>query len=172
MKTTLFLCLMACLPAASAFSAEGDLELPGERWLAKFDRYVCDYDKPSAQPAELADLKVNFEKASTDFSLDNVLITASFEQNGVACRYSAILLADNAAFTARLVDSKAFNAEGADCSVGKATLDRNLAANNYLYYGHPHRIAVMMPVADAEAVCGAGKNSIGAEFVLSGRKQE
>lgn len=170
MKKALFLCLMACLPAAS-FAAEGDLELPGERWLAKFDRYVCDYDKPTTQPAELADLKVTFEKASTDRSLDNVLLLASFEQSGVACRYNAILLADNAAFTSRLVESKAFNAQGADCSAGKAVLDRNLAANSYLYYGHPHRISIMMPVADAEAVCGAGKNTIGVEFVLSGRKQ-
>lgn len=171
MKKTLFLCLMALIPAAS-FAAEGDLELPGERWLAKFDRYVCDYDKATVQPAELADLKVTFEKASTDYSLDNVLLLATFEDKGVACRYSALLLADNAAFSSRLVESKAFNAQGADCSAGKAVLDRNLAANNYLYYGHPHRIAIMMPVADAEAVCGAGKNTIGVEFVLSGRKQE
>lgn len=170
MKKTLFLCLIALIPAAS-FAAEGDLELPGERWLTKFDRYVCDYDKATAQPAELADLKVAFEKASTDYSLDNVLITAAFEQNGAACRYSAILFADSDNKSSRLVESKAFNAEGADCSAGKAVLDRNLAANSYLYYGHPHRIAIMMPVADAEAVCGAGKNTIGVEFVLTGRKQ-
>ena len=139
MKKTLFLCLIACLPAASAFSA--DLELPGEKWLAKFDRYVCDYDKPAASvPSELADLKVSFEKLSTDRTLDNVLLTANFEENGVACRYSAILLADNAAFTSRLVQSKVENE--AECADGKAALDRNLAANKYLYYGHPHRIAL------------------------------
>jgi hypothetical protein len=171
MKKTLLLCLIALLPAA-AFATESDLELPGERWLAKFDRYVCGYDAPTNAPAELADLKVVFEKASTDRSLDNALLLASYEQDGVACRYNAILLADNAAFTSRLVESKAYAVNGdGDCSRGKSVLDRNLSANTYLYYGHPHRLAIMMPVADAEAVCGPGKNTIGVEFVVYGRKQ-
>lgn len=172
MKKTVFFSLVACFTTVSAFAAEGDLELPGEKWLSRFDRYVCDYDKATSAPKALAELKVNFERMSSDQTLDNALLLANFEENGVACRYSAILLADNAAFTSRLVDSKAFSVDGtADCARGKAVLDAAFANNTYLYYGHPHRLALMMPVEGAEAVCGEGKTLVGAEFVVTGKKK-
>lgn len=166
----LLLVATVVMSMSSAFAAEGDLVLPGAKWIAKFNKYVCAAFGPEAtQPAGHSDLKVKFEQITTDSTLDNGLITASFKVEGKTCRYSALLLADNAAATIRLVESKAFAPEGdVDCSAGKAELDASLESNDYLYYGHPHNLAIMAPVTGAEKVCG-GQKLIGVNFVVSGR---
>ncbi len=166
------LVLLATLLTASTF-ANTDLVLEGERWLASHKGYVCaaftDY---TAAPASHADLNVKFEKLSTDYTLDNILIKATFENvDGVECSYSSILFADNAASTIVLVDSRAFSKEvaSADCSEGKTILDDQLADNDYLYWGHPHHATIMVPAAGAADICGAGATHIGIDFMVSGR---
>jgi len=169
MKKLVFLAVMALFPATFAAANEGDLVLPGERWIAKFDKYVCAaFGAAVARPAAFEDFNVNFEQITTDYTLDNVLLKASFEENGVYCRYSAFLFADNAKHTVQLVESKAYAPNGgSDCAAGKALLDKALDFNDYLYYGHPHNAAIMVSVPGAEAVCG--QNLIGVNFVVKGR---
>jgi hypothetical protein len=167
------LSLAAFLGSVSAIAAEGDLTLPGERWYARFERFVCEsgaFQPGSARtPATLAAMNVKFERISSDRSLDNVLLLASFEEKGTACRYSAILFADNAKRTAKLVESKAFASSGSvSCAEGKRKLDGYLADMNYLYYGHPHHAALMMPVEDAQSICGGNETAVGADFVVTG----
>ncbi len=172
MKKFLLASVLASMTLSSAFAAEGDLVLPNAKWVAKFKNYVCAAFGPTvAQPTGHSDFKVSFEQLVTDSTLDNGLITATFEQDGKACRYSAIVLADNAAATIRLVESKAFAPadQAADCAAGKLALDASLESNDYLYYGHPHNLAIMAPVAGAEAICGAGQTLVGVNFVVSGR---
>ena len=117
-------------------------------------------------------MNLKVEGLSTDSTLDNGLIKATFEEEGKACRYSAIVLADNDAKTIKLVTSRSFavNAD-ADCARGQEVLDRALADNTYLYFGHPHNLSVLAPVEGAEAVCGAGNTRVGITFVVSGRKK-
>lgn len=172
MKKLLLVTAFALVSITSSFAQDSrDLSLPGEKWLAKFTGYVCAAFTPVvAAPSEHADLKVKFERITTDSTLDNGLIKATFEENGVACRYNAILLADNAASTIRIVESKAYSvADGSECAHGKAVLDAGLESNSYLYYGHPHNLAIMIPSVGAEAVCGAGSTMIGVNFVVSGK---
>lgn len=156
---------------SSAFAQEADLSIPGEKWVAKFTGYICAAFTPNvAQPADHAALKVKFETVTTDSTLDNGVIRGTFENNGKVCRYSAIILADNAASTLRLVQSKAFSTEAdVDCSEGKSILDAGFEANNYLYYGHPHNLAIMTPMAGAAEVCGAGAQFVGVNFVVAGK---
>ena len=169
--TKIMMSLVFALSLSTAFAQESDLSLPGEKWVAKFKGYVCAAFGPAvAAPTSFEALKVNFEQITTDSTLDNGLVKATFEQNGSSCRYSALVLADNTAATMRLVESKAYATTGeSDCAEGKALLDTALESNNYLYYGHPHNLSVMAPVAGAEAVCGAGAQSVGITFVVSGR---
>lgn len=169
MKKFVLLAAMALFPAAFAAANEGDLVLPGERWIAKFDKYVCAaFGAAVARPAAFEEFNVNFEQITTDRTLDNILLKASFEENGVYCRYNAFLFADNAEQTVRFVESKAYAPNGgSDCAGGKALLDTALQFNKYLYYGHPHNAAIMVSVPGAEAVCG--QNLIGVNFVVKGR---
>lgn len=157
------------LSASSAFAHENDMVLPGAKWVAKFKSYVCAAFGPEmSRPAAFEERQVVFETMTTDSTLDNGLLLASFVENGTACRYNALILADNAAATLRLVESKAFATEGAgDCSAGQAMLDGYFAANNYLYYGHPHNLAIMAPVGGSRELCGA--DMIGVNFVVAGR---
>lgn len=155
--------------------ANSDLVLEGERWLASHKGYVCaaftDY---AATPADHSTLNVKFQKLSTDRTLDNILIKATFDANGVECSYSSILLADNDASTIVLVDSKAFSKidTSVDCSEGKELLDAQFADNNYLYWGHPHHATIMVPSTDAVELCGEGATHIGIDFMVSGRVQK
>lgn len=169
MKKFFALALMALLPAAHGLATEGDMVLPGERWIAKFDKYVCAAFGPSvARPSALESINATFEQITTDRSLDNILLKATFEEDGVTCRYNVLLFADNAAQTVRLVESKAYApAGGSHCSNGKTVLDTAFVFNQYLYYGHPHNAAIMMPVPGAEAICG--NQLIGVNFVVKGR---
>ena len=166
---TLIAALFMVLPVSQAFAQ--DLTLPGERWLAKFTGYVCEdgNTQTSAVPAALAEKNVVFGKASTDMSLDNILLMATFEENGAVCSYSSILFADNAAWTAQLVQSHAWSAEGTSCAEGKALLDGLLAMNDYKYLHG--RAAIYVPVADAAALCSADSNTVGLHLQVTGRVQ-
>ncbi|RZA07625.1 MAG: hypothetical protein EOP11_07175 [Proteobacteria bacterium] len=164
------LSLLALSLSPAAF-AESDLSIPGEKWVAKFDKYVCAaFGAGVAQPSALSEIGFTFETITTDSTLDNGVIRGSFTDGDTACRYSAIVLADNAAATMKLVESKAYATAGeGSCARGQATLDAALRENNYLYYGHPHNLAIMAPLAGAEAVCGAGATNVGINFVVSGK---
>lgn len=162
---------LVSLLSVSSF-AQTDLVLEGERWLASHKGYVCaaftDY---TDAPATHLDMNVKFEKLSTDYTLDNILIKATFENvDGVECSYTSLLFADNAASTIELLDSRAFSKEdaAADCSEGKAILDAQLESNDYLYWGHPHHATLMVPAAGAADVCGADATHIGIDFMVSG----
>lgn len=161
---------LALLISSQAFAQTGDLTLPGEKWVASFNGYVCDAsgNKVTA-PKAFSDINVKFERMTTDSTLDNGLIKATFEEEGKACRYSAIIFADNALKTSRLVQSKAYAvADDSDCQAGKDVIDAAFEHNDYLYYGHPHNLAFMAPVAGASDVC-EGASLVGVNFVVSGR---
>lgn len=166
---TLIAALFMVLPVSQAFAQ--DLVLPGERWLAKFTSYVCEDGATEAKgiPAELAQKNVVFGKASTDFSLSNVLLMATFEENGATCSYSSILQGDKAAWTVTLVQSHAWSQEGTSCAEGKAMLDKMLAFNDYKYLHG--RAAIYVNVADSEALCSAGSETVGIHLQVYGRVQ-
>lgn len=162
--------LMAML-STSTFSVEGDLVLEGERWIAKSSGYICQaYGENVNSPLSHADMNVQFEAVTTDYSLDNGLVKATFMENGQKCRYSALMFADNDAATIRLVQSKAFSPSSNEgCQNGREQLDAHLADNNYLYWGHPHHLTIMLPVESAESLCGQGATHVGLDFTVSGR---
>lgn len=168
--TKFFALALLLTVSLSSYAQSGDLVLQGEKWLAKHTGVICAAFTPNvALPSGFAKIDVKFEKITTDMTLDNGLIKATFVENGNLCRYNAFLLADNAAATIRLVDSKAYSANNdVDCSNGKSVLDAALESNDYLYYGHPHNLAIMMPVEGAAAVCN-GSNLIGLNFVVAGK---
>lgn len=170
MKIVLAAFLMTSLSGVG-LATEDELTIPGEKWLAQFNGYVCSETVPAAQrPASLEGLDVQFEQITTDATLDNVLLKATFMEDGKLCRYNAVLLADNAAKTTVIVESKAFAPTlDSECAAGKDLLDNSLQQNSYLYYGHPHNVAIMLPVEDASALCGDGAESVGANFVVKGR---
>lgn len=172
MKKVILGSFLAALSLTSAFATEGDLTLPGERWEAKFTAYVCaDGNTQTASvPADFASRKIVFGRATTDMSLDNLLLKATFEENGVVCNYSALVFADNAAWTAKLVESKAYAPNGgSECVEGKAYIDSMLDFNAYKYLHG--RAAVMIPVADAAAQCGAEATTVGLHFQVTGKIQ-
>jgi hypothetical protein len=172
MKKIIMAALLSALCLATAFATEGDLTIPGERWNSKFTAYVC-HDgntQTNAVPAQFASRNVVFGKMTTDFSLDNYLLRATFEENGAVCNYSAILLADNAAWTIKLVESKAYSTnEAATCLEGKAALDAALNFNSYKYLHG--RAALYVPATDASALCGADATTVGLHFQVTGRIQ-
>jgi hypothetical protein len=160
----------------STLAQANELTIPGEKWLAKFTGFICAaYTDTVAAPTEFAKINVKFEQITTDSTLDNALLKATFEQDGKTCRYNSIISADNTAQTYELVQSIAYDVNGKtaaaykDCNAGKAVIDNAFkATNKYLYYGHPHNLAFMLPNTGAENVCGAGAEMIGANFVVSG----
>jgi hypothetical protein len=157
---------------ATPVLAGTDLSLPGERWSSKANGIVC-ANNTAIQvdtPAQLESFAVKFETVTTDYSLDNGLLKATFVEDGVSCRYSALLLADNAARTLKLVDSVAFAADAdANCTNGKAMLDGLLQETSYLYWGRPAHVTILIEEPAAAAVCGEGAKAIGLDFVLTGR---
>lgn len=167
MRKQLFMTLITAI-SFSAF-ANSDLSIDGARWEAKNLGYKCDaFTDESEGPIAHQNHNVKFETLVTDKTLDNGLVKATFNEEGETCRYSAILFADNAASTIKLVDSKAYSTNGkSNCSNGKAILDTSLAMNDYLYWGHPHHVTIMMPAASAASICGAGATHIGLDFVVS-----
>ncbi len=166
--------ILGALMALSTLTQAQDLTLPGERWLANADGYICAaYGADVGAPALHSEIDVQFETLKTDRSLDNGLIKATFVEGGSVCSYTALLFADNAASTIKLVDSKAYALDGAsDCVVGKEILDGQLEFNDYLYWGRPHRATIMVPSESAEALCGAGSTHIGINFLAEGLIQQ
>lgn len=155
--------------ALSLSSFAQDLTLPGAKWQAKFTGYVCQaFGQPVARAGAFESLDVKFEKIVTDSTLDNGLITGSFTEEENACRYSAILFADNAGSTIRLVQSKAHaNGTEAACANGKAAIDAAFEGTNpYLYWGHPHNLSIMSPIA-GNGLCNGG--AVGINFVNVGK---
>jgi hypothetical protein len=153
----------------TATAQEGDLVLQGEKWIASHTGYVCDTSGTKVEaPSSFDKFQVSFEKITTDASLDNGLIKATFIENGKTCRYNAFVFADNSSNTIRLVESKAYAPQGdSECFEGKIMLDAALESNDYLYYGHPHNLAIMVPAEGADAICGS--SLIGINFIVSGR---
>ncbi len=174
MKKMIFASAMTILSTAAAFALPAkDLTLPGAKWIAQFDKFVCAaYGEAVAAPKALAQLNIRFENMVSDASLDNAIVTAEFDANGATCRYNAILLADNNEQTAELVQSIAYNkADTAtaylDCKAGKEIIDAGFKAKSkYLYYGHPHNLSLMLPGLGAESACGS--DVVGANFVVTG----
>lgn len=159
---------------SQAAFAGSDLVLPGERWEATFTGHLCEaYGDAANAPQSHQDMNVEFETITTDRTLDNGLIKATFTENGEKCRYSALMFADNNASTIRLVESKAYSLESdSRCEMGRETLDRQLeSTNDYLYWGHPHRLTIMVPAQDAAQVCGENATHVGINFRVSGMIQ-
>lgn len=172
MKKSVLVSLLMTLAFSNAFAADSDLTLPGERWLAEFTAYVCEdgNTKTASVPADFAAYNVQLGRTTTDMSLDNLLVKGTFEQDGVTCNYSALLFADNAKWTAQLVDSKAYAAAGgSDCAQGKAFLDGALKFNTYKYLHG--RAAIYVPATDAAAQCGGTATTIGLHFQVRGKIQ-
>ncbi len=166
--------VLFALLALSPFHAAAaeDLSLPGARWLGNANGFVCANatTQQVQRPEGLENFAVNFETVTTDYSLDNGLLKANFVEDGVNCRYSALILADNTAKTLKLVDSVAYAPDaGSSCEKGKALLDGYLAANSYLYWGRPHHLTILVEDSSAAAVCGEGAASFGIDFVLAGK---
>jgi hypothetical protein len=171
MKTKLTLLALVSLSALPSAHANEDLSLPGERWLAEFTGYICQAYGPAAErPRALDTLNVQFTRMTSDQTLDNGLIKATFEQDGATCRYSALMFADNAAQTIRLVESRAFAQDSnVDCSAGQAVIDAGLRdTNKYLYFGHPHNLTIMAAFPGAAEAC-SGAELVGVNFVVKGR---
>ena len=161
--------LLSLMSLSFSSMAEKDIVLPGERWEAKFSGHLCvAYGDKVSAPSVYQQMNVNFETITTDYTLDNGLIKATFEEEGSVCRYSALLLADNDASTIGLVRSKAYAVKGSsDCQEGKAVLDEHLKDNDYLYWGHPHHLTILVPALDAGQVCGDDATHVGADFIVS-----
>ncbi len=172
MKKITALSLLALISMSSAFAQDSDLTIPNQKWVATFNKYICAASGPAVTaPSAFSQYQVSFDKITTDSTLDNGLLKATFVEDGQTCRYSAIVFADNAAFTLRLVESRAYApTKRSHCAAGKAVLDAAFESNNYLYYGHPHNLGIMVPVAGVEAVC-PGAAVMGVNFVVTGRIQ-
>lgn len=170
MKKISFAILMAALTLTTAIANDGDLTMPGERWNSKFTAFVCGDGnvQAAAIPTDFAAFEIQLGRMTTDITLDNYLLRATFVENNVACNYSAILLADNAAWTIKLVDSKAYASNGgSDCLSGKAVIDSALANNRYVYLHG--RAAIWSTVNGAEVSCGAGATEVGLHFQVTGK---
>jgi hypothetical protein len=165
----MLLSLLTLMTLNTGFAQDGDLVLANEKWIATFKNYNCQAYGPNVEaPATLSRLNVVFKTLTTDQSLDNGLLKASFTEDSALCNYSAILLADNAASTIRLVESKAYSPDKAsDCAAGKAVLDAAFESNSYLYWGHPHNLTILAPAEGAETLCE--NKLVGINFVVTGR---
>ncbi len=152
-----------------AQAQEQDLELAGERWVAGHKGYLCEaFGDYVSVPTSHSKMNFTVERLSTDRTLDNVLIVATFEEEGVTCRYSSLLFADNDKGTVELLQSKAYSPTlESNCLVGKQILDEQLQFNDYLYWGHPHHVTIMIPENSANSICNNGTGLIGVDFTLT-----
>ncbi len=169
-KFVLFALTMASLQTLA--NTATDLTLSGERWLAKFTAFVCEdgNTQTSTIPSEFAKRKIMFTRATTDYSLDNYLFKATFEENGNVCNYSALMLADNAAWTIKLVQSVAHsNGDESLCSDGANYLNNVLSFNNYKYLHG--RAAIYLPTEEAGQLCSPEQTNIGLHFQVMGKIQ-
>lgn len=164
----ILLSILVCLTSQGVFANTVDLELPNEIWLGKWTAYVCEDGNTLAavQPSELEAYNVEFNHIGTDYTLDNVIIKANFEENGVQCSYSGIFFADNAAWTIELRESRAL--PEASCLNGKTLIDSTLEFNEYKYLHG--RAAIFAPFSNAATACADGTGKIGIHFQVTGRK--
>lgn len=170
MKKIIMTGLFTALFLTTAIANDGDLTMPGERWNSKFTAFVCGDGNTQASetPIDFATYGIELGQMTTDISLDNFLLRATFVENNVTCKYSAILLADNAAWTIKLINSKAYAIDGdSQCLEGKAVIDSALADNQYKYLHG--RAAIWAPVNGAEISCGASSNTVGLHFQVLGK---
>jgi hypothetical protein len=155
----LFLAL--ALIAPQAYAAEGDLVLPGARFLANFDRFICNdfAEEGVALPASLEGFGLKFDQLQVDGMTVAALITANFEENGQVCRYSG-LLQRGARSSLNLKESKAFST-GADitCESGKAVIDALVAKMTFSVTKPINYIGLRVPAVNAEA-CGADAKGV------------
>ena len=152
--------VFAALALLSTLTSANDLTIPGERWLGEFDGFRCAaYGSFVATPASYDAMGLEITQMTTDMSLDNGLIKATYLDGSSECRYSAVVFADNSAKTIELVESKAYAVDGvAECSAGKELLDKQFKLTNYIYWAG--RVLVMVQDASAPDLCGALKVGI------------
>lgn len=165
------LALISLLTIGSSFAqVNRDLVLDGEKWLSSHSGYICKAFGTQVQaPSQYASMEVKFVKLSTDYTLDNALLTATFKSEESVCSYSALLFADNDASTIKLLESNAYALNGnSDCQKGRDLIDSHLSFNQYLYWGHPHHVTIMINESSAASICGNGASEIGIDFTLSG----
>ncbi|MAE72527.1 MAG: hypothetical protein CL675_00430 [Bdellovibrionaceae bacterium] len=157
----------------TSLSLASDIVLEGERWKAEHSGYRCAaFAEDVAAPLSHQQFQVQFTSLTTDYSLDNILLKATFVEGEALCRYSVLLLADNTAQTTQFVQSKAYSEnESSSCAAGKALLDSQLSSNTYLYWGHPHHATILFSDASAQDLCGEGMSEVGLDFILTGRIQ-
>ncbi len=150
-----------------------DLVLDGARWAGKPTGFVCSSDTAQlvSAPSDYASIGLKFESAVTDYTLDNGLVVGTFSpEEGTTCRYSARILADNAASTLKLIESRAYASEGeASCAEGKALVDAAFESDRYIFKERGHMLTVLAPNANAAEVCGEGAETIGIQFTLAGK---
>lgn len=155
MRPMKILFLALALIAPQAYAAEGDLVLPGARFLANFDRFICnDFSEEGVpMPNSLQGFGLQFDQLQVDGMTVAALITANYEENGQACRYSA-LLARGARSALNLKESKAFSADAASsCEAGKAVIDALVAKMTFSVTKPINFIGLRVPAVDA-SVCG------------------
>lgn len=172
------LVIISVFMGATAFAADtysdevgvqaGDLVLPGERWVTEFNGYSCDGGQTlTTTPAEYAASNVRFERFSTDRTLRSAITSATFTEDGVVCRYSALVKADLQTATAAITESKAFAPNGgSECAQGKALIDSQLHGASFTFVEHvrPHHLTIQFPFADAANICGG--STVGVDFIL------
>lgn len=151
----ILLLALAALIAPQAYAVEGDLVLPDARFLANFDRYICnDFTEEGIPlPTSLEGFGLKFDQLQVDGMTVAALITANFEENGQACRYSA-LLQRGARSTLNLKQSKAFSADAtAACADGKAKIDALVTKMTFSVTKPINFLGLRIPAVDT-AVCG------------------
>lgn len=158
MKTLL---LALALFSSQAFAVEGDLVLPGARFLANFDRFICnDFAEEGVPlPSSLDGFGLKFDQLQVDGMTVAALITANFEENGQACRYSA-LLQRGARSTLNRKESKAFSTRAdITCEDGKAKIDAIVTKMTFSVTKPINFIGLRIPAVDT-AVCGGDAKGV------------
>jgi hypothetical protein len=171
MSTSKFLLIgLAAIGANAAAAQTGDLTLPGERYSAPFDRYICSsFDETGvAEPAAITANGVVFEKLTSDAGLDNFLLVLTYASGDATCRYSAIIQPTATRGIAARTESLAYStSEGVDCSAGKDYLDAWTGSLPYAYFerrGQPVQVSLGLPLDGLESQCGEGATKIGIVF--------
>jgi hypothetical protein len=170
------LVILSALMGATAFAdaeigvQSGDLVLPGERWVTGFNGYTCDGGQTlTTVPAEYAASNVQFERFSTDRTLRNAITSATFTEDGVQCRYTALVKADLPTQTAQILESKAYAPNGgSECVSGKALIDGQLHGAHFTFNERvrPHHFTMQFAFIDAQNICGVGATAVGVDFIL------
>jgi hypothetical protein len=158
---TLLLTLALLAPQAQSYAAEGDLILPGARFLAHFDRFICnDFAEAGVGlPESLEGFGLEFDQLQVDGMTVAALLTANFEENGTACRYSALLQRGSRS-SLNLKESKAFSpAAETDCEAGKALIDALVTKMTFSVTKPINFIGLRVPAVNTTA-CGEGAKGV------------